>query len=56
MNTVDAQETGTAERLTEAAGERAKAYVDAGVSSLNVVSGKARQLTQRADDLSLIHI
>jgi len=50
MNTVDAQETGTAERLTEAAGERAKAYVDAGVSSLNVVSGKARQLTQRADD------
>ena len=40
---------GTAEDLTNAAGERAKDCVDAGVSALNVVSGKARSLGNTAD-------
>lgn len=43
-------ETTTAESLANAAGERAKSYVDAGVDALNTVSGKARQIGRTTDD------
>lgn len=43
-------ETSTAEALANAAGERAKGYVDVGVSALNAVSGKARQIGQNTDE------
>lgn len=49
MKSVETQDACTAESLTEAAGERAKGYVDVGVNALNAVSGKARQLGQNAD-------
>jgi ElaB/YqjD/DUF883 family membrane-anchored ribosome-binding protein len=44
-----AHEQGTVERVTEAAGERAKSCVDAGVSALNAVSGRAHEIGQQAD-------
>lgn len=37
------------ENMANAAGERAKGYVDSGVSAFNVAAEKARQLTQSAD-------
>ena len=49
MKTVETTDGNTTERLAEAAGERAKCYVDAGVEALSAVSGKARQLTHNAD-------
>ena len=49
MKANDTQDGCTAETLTQAAGERAKGYVDAGVNTLNAVTGKARQLGQSAD-------
>ena len=49
MKTVETKETSTAQSLTEAAGERAKNCVDAGVNALNAISGKARQIGQNAD-------
>jgi len=39
----------TAENLVDAAGERAKSCVDAGVDALNAVSGKARKIGDSAD-------
>jgi ElaB/YqjD/DUF883 family membrane-anchored ribosome-binding protein len=49
MKTVESKEEYTAESLAQAAGERAKSCVDAGVNALNAVSGKARQIGQNAD-------
>ena len=49
MKTHETHDGNTAESLANAAGERAKGYVDAGVNALNTVSGKARQLSQNAD-------
>jgi ElaB/YqjD/DUF883 family membrane-anchored ribosome-binding protein len=49
MKSVETQDGCTAEALTQAAGTRAKGYVDVGVNALNAVSGKARQLRQNAD-------
>ena len=39
----------TPESMANAAGERAKCYVDSGVNAVNAVAGKARQLTLNAD-------
>ena len=47
MKTVETNET--AETMADAAGERAKCYVDAGVNAVNAVSGKVRQLGCNAD-------
>ena len=49
MKTVEKSEAGIAESVTNAAGERAKSCVDAGVNALNAVSGRARQIGQSAD-------
>ena len=49
MKTAETNETTTSERLTNAAGERAKGYVDVGVKALNAVSGKAREFGHTAD-------
>lgn len=35
--------------IADAAGERAKGYIDTGVSACNAISGKALQIGQRAD-------
>ena len=48
MKTVEA-ETRDAEGLADAAGERAKRYVDVGVDALNAASGRARQIGHNAD-------
>ncbi len=49
MTTDQTRETNTVEGLAEAAGERAKSCVDAGVSAVNAVSGRARQIGRDAD-------
>ncbi len=49
MKTHETNEAGTMENLANAAGERAKSYVDSGVSACNAVSDKARQLGQNAN-------
>jgi len=49
MKTVETGNTCTPESLADAAGERAKSCVDAGVSALNTMSGKARELGRSAD-------
>ena len=48
MKTVETQPN-DAEGLADAAGERAKHYVDVSVDALNAVSGKARQIGHNAD-------
>lgn len=49
MNPVDSPKSCTAEGLTDAAGDRAKNCIDAGVEALNAATAKARALTQNAD-------
>ncbi|MEI8195537.1 MAG: hypothetical protein WCI73_06485 [Phycisphaerae bacterium] len=49
MKANETQDGYTAEDLAQAAGERAKGYVDVGVNAINAVSGKARQLGHNAD-------
>lgn len=46
----ETQDQSAVERLTTAAGEHAKEYVDAGVNALNAVSGKTREIGRNADD------
>ena len=49
MTTPQTREATPAEGLANAAGERAKHCIDVGVSTLNVVAGKARQIGQSTD-------
>ncbi len=49
MKADETKESCTAESIANAAGERAKYCVDAGVNALNVASGKARQIGKTAD-------
>ncbi len=48
MKTVE-PETHDAEGLADAAGKRAKHYVDVGVDTFNAASGKVRQIGHNAD-------
>lgn len=49
MKTVVTQDGSTVEDLADAAGERAKSCVDAGVEAVHSMSGKARQMRHDAD-------
>ena len=49
MKTAEGTEVKNCETMTQAAGERAKDYVDVGVNALNAATGKARQLSRTAD-------
>ena len=51
MKAVETRGNGAAEALANAAGERAKDYVDVGVSALNTASGKVRQIAHGANGL-----
>ena len=50
MKSNETRVTGSDAGIAEAAGERAKGYVDTGVSVCNAISGKALQIGQDVDD------
>jgi ElaB/YqjD/DUF883 family membrane-anchored ribosome-binding protein len=49
MKAVEAKTASTAESLLNAAGERAKSYLDVGVNAWDVTSRKARQIGRKTD-------
>jgi len=50
MKTVETRHASADEGMAEAAGERAKDYVDAGVNACNAISSKACQIGHVADE------